>query len=150
MATAWFNAMDKMALSFFLYARVGRKARQQNRLETEREGERGRKEKKGRESTLASLPFHSIKYAPGQTDIWVTLHSLKRGSMFLTTTPPPPPSPSPVTHKLPNPNVSPSLYQTSPLSANSWALTRSGSQTLEPLVCVLVCVRTCVCVCVCV
>lgn len=43
----------------------------QNRLEIER----GKKE---REHTLPSLPFHSIEYAPEQTDIWVMLHSLKR------------------------------------------------------------------------
>lgn len=63
----------------------------QNRLEIKRQGEKS-------EGILPSLPFHSIEYAPEQTDIWVTLHSLKRAKWipdpFLRTPPTFAPSPS--------------------------------------------------------
>lgn len=66
----------------------------QNRLEIERW-------KKAR-ALSRSLPFHSIEYAPEQTDIWVTLHSLKTAKWipdpFLR--PPPNARSQPVTHKL--------------------------------------------------
>lgn len=37
-----------------------------------------RKREKGAQAHSTSQPFHSIEYAPEQTDIWVMLHSLKR------------------------------------------------------------------------
>lgn len=66
---------------------------------SEWDGNRMKKEVWG---TLASMLFHSIKYAPGQTGIWVMLHSLKGVKQI-----PDPPFPSPLSvsrptvHKLP-------------------------------------------------
>lgn len=69
MGAAWFNARNKTALALHHSGEERGLSALQSRLWN------GWK-KKGT-STLASLPFHSTEYAPGQTDIWVTLHSLK-------------------------------------------------------------------------
>lgn len=61
------------SIKLLLCTGVGRRAHQPCKI-----GWKQRKEGKKGESTLVSLPFHSSEYAPGQTDIWVTLHSLKR------------------------------------------------------------------------
>lgn len=134
----WCNRQNSIKL--LLCARVGRKARQPCKIDW-----KWREKERGRESTLPSLPFHSIEYAPGQTDIWVTLHSLKR------------------VRQIPDPSFPPPSLSAAPSLTNCTFECQTSSLSNKSIVCQFVghwheaasklwnlsAVNECECVCMC-
>lgn len=108
MATAWFNAIDKTALSFLL---CRRKARQPCKVDWKyREKEKG-----SEHSSIPALPLHRVcTRADGHMGDATFFKGSEANSW------PSPSLPRPRRSQIARSNVSPPLYQTSPLSANSW------------------------------